>query len=163
MTATTLDQHVSVQGHLKLGREQLSVTDLTIPVSGIPITIVRTYDSLNAGKSMDFGYGWQLSFGDAQLKVDLAPGADTGWGGFPAFLDGTRVYVTMPGGEYCTWSDANRSDVATRPRRGISAPRIASSSPTPALTPSMSVPKPVSRPAILAVLRMGRHRGPATF
>jgi YD repeat-containing protein len=93
------DQHVSVSGHLKLGREQLSATDLTIPVAGIPITITRSYDSLQANKSMDFGYGWQLGFGDAQLKVDLVPGADVGWGGLTAFLDGTRVYVTMPGGE----------------------------------------------------------------
>jgi YD repeat-containing protein len=93
------DQHVSVSGHLKLGREQLSATDLTIPVAGIPLTITRSYDSLNAGKSMDFGYGWRLGFGDAKLEVDLVPGADVGWGGLTAFLDGTRVYVTMPGGE----------------------------------------------------------------
>ena len=31
--------------------------------------------------------------------MDLVPGAAIGWGGYPAFLDGTRVYVTMPGGE----------------------------------------------------------------
>ena len=80
-------------------REQLSATDLTIPVAGIPITITRSYDSLNAGKSMDFGYGWRLGFGDAKLEVDLVNGADVGWGGLTAFLDGTRVYVTMPGGE----------------------------------------------------------------
>jgi hypothetical protein len=49
--------------------------------------------------SGDFGYGWTLSYGDAKLEVDLAAGAAIGWGGYPAFLDGTRVYVTMPGGE----------------------------------------------------------------
>jgi hypothetical protein len=96
---TTLDQHVSVSGHLKLGREQLSVTDLTIPVAGVPLTIMRSYDSLAAGVSSDFGYGWRLGYGDAKLKVDLVPTADAGWGGYPPFLDGTRVYVTMPGGD----------------------------------------------------------------
>ena len=96
---TVVDRHISIQANLKLGRETLSVTDLTIPVAGIPITVVRTYDSLNAGKSMDFGYGWQLSYGDAQLKVDLVPGSGQTWGDFPAFTDGTHVYVTMPGGQ----------------------------------------------------------------
>ncbi|HEV3082404.1 MAG TPA: PKD domain-containing protein, partial [Gemmataceae bacterium] len=96
---TVLDRHISIQANLKLGRETLSVTDLTIPVAGIPITVIRTYDSLNAAKSMDFGYGWQLSFGDAQLKVDLVPGSGQTWGDFPAFTDGTHVYVTMPGGQ----------------------------------------------------------------
>jgi hypothetical protein len=49
-----------------------------------PLTITRSYDSLNAGKSMDFGYGWRLGFGDTKLMVDLVPGADVGWGGLPA-------------------------------------------------------------------------------
>jgi RHS repeat-associated protein len=96
---TIRNLHVSVEGHLKLGHETLSVTDLMIPVSGIPITITRTYDSLFASQSRDFGYGWRLGFGDAKLEVTLAPDAEVGFGGFPAFLDGTRVYVTMPGGE----------------------------------------------------------------
>jgi|GEM_PF-5786189 len=96
---TTLDRNVSVSGKLKLGRETLSVTDLTIPVAGIPLTVVRSYDSLNAGVSGDFGYGWSLSYGDAQLEVNLVPGAAIGWGGYPAFLNGTKVYVTMPGGQ----------------------------------------------------------------
>src|SRR5206468_3507087 len=61
---------VQVEGNLKLGHETLSVTDLTIPVSGIPITITRSYDSLLVGKPGDFGYGWKLSFGDVQLETD---------------------------------------------------------------------------------------------
>src|SRR5207253_472661 len=77
----------------------LSVTDLTIPVAGVPLTIMRTYDSLNAGRSMDFGYGWQLSYGDAQLKVDLVPGTGQNWGDYQPFTDGTHVFVTMPGGD----------------------------------------------------------------
>ena len=39
---------VNVSGYLKLGNLDLSFTDLTMPVSGIPITITRTYNSLNA-------------------------------------------------------------------------------------------------------------------
>jgi YD repeat-containing protein len=95
----TLERQVEVQGHLKLGNFSLSFTDLTVPVAGIPISVGRTYDTLQAGKSGDFGYGWRLDLGDVKLKVDLADGAEVGWGGLPAFLDGTRVYVTLPGGD----------------------------------------------------------------
>ena len=48
--ASTLDTLVSVTGNLKIGNFTLSFTDLSIPVSGIPITLSRTYDSLTAGQ-----------------------------------------------------------------------------------------------------------------
>ena len=48
---------VSVIGDLKLGNFQLSFTDLTVPVSGVPIIVNRTYDTLNAQQKEDFGYG----------------------------------------------------------------------------------------------------------
>src|SRR5262249_10165846 len=56
--STTVE--VNVKGKLKLGNFKLSFTDLTIPVTGIPITITRSYDTLNAGVKGDFGYGWSL-------------------------------------------------------------------------------------------------------
>ncbi len=49
---TTEQMLVEVTGELKIGNFTLSFTDLTIPVSGIPITIARTYDSLNAASQM---------------------------------------------------------------------------------------------------------------
>src|SRR5262249_51354788 len=57
-TATD-ERLVSFAGNLKLGNFTLSFTDLSIPVSGIPITVGRTYDSLNAATRDDFGYGWR--------------------------------------------------------------------------------------------------------
>ncbi len=48
-------------GELKIGNFELSFTDLEIPVSGIPVTITRTYRSLDKTKA-DFGVGWSLSF-----------------------------------------------------------------------------------------------------
>ncbi len=48
-------------GDLKVGNFELSFTDLEVPVSGIPITITRTYRSLDKTKG-DFGVGWNLSF-----------------------------------------------------------------------------------------------------
>jgi RHS repeat-associated protein len=96
---SSVDREVQVAGHLKLGNFTVSFTDLTIPVAGIPITVTRTYDTLDANEKTDLGYGWRLNFGDAKLKVDLVEGASAGWGGLPAFLDGTRVYVTNPDGD----------------------------------------------------------------
>jgi RHS repeat-associated protein len=63
---------VTVVGEYKPGRVRFSVTDLTVPVTGLPITIGRTYDSLERDQSGDFGYGWQLSFGHPRLEDDRA-------------------------------------------------------------------------------------------
>jgi RHS repeat-associated protein len=57
---------VVVAGNYKPGRVTATVTDLTVPAKGLAIRIQRTYDSLNANQSSDFGYGWSLG-----TKVDL--------------------------------------------------------------------------------------------
>ena len=54
---------VSVAGTNKPGRVTFTATDLTVPVAGLPITIGRTYDSLNKNQSGDFGNGWSLAIG----------------------------------------------------------------------------------------------------
>ena len=106
LAATNAGGHVAstsagviVAGKLKLGDFRESFTDLDLNVSGVPITVTRTYDTLTSGTPGDFGYGWTLSLGDPKLEVSLVPGADNGWGGYPAFEDGTRVVVTLPGGD----------------------------------------------------------------
>ena len=57
---STTERTVNVAGDLKLGNFRLSFTDLSVPVAGIPINVTRTYDSLNANKGDDFGYGWRM-------------------------------------------------------------------------------------------------------
>ena len=98
---TTAERVIDVQGNLKLGNFKLSFTDLEIPVSGIPISVSRTYDSLNAGVRDDLGYGWRLEFRDTDLRTSLRPdpvyeelGVRT-----QAFKQGTKVFITLPGGE----------------------------------------------------------------
>src|SRR5439155_5638641 len=91
--------NVDVAGDLKLGNFTLSFTDLSIPVSGIPITVARTYDSLNAGSSQDFGFGWRLEFRDTVLRTSVPPTGDEEFGVYNPFKDGSRVYVTLPGGK----------------------------------------------------------------
>ncbi|MGB3207088.1 MAG: DUF6531 domain-containing protein, partial [Crinalium sp.] len=68
---STTERTVNVAGDLKLGNFRLSFTDLTVPVAGIPINVTRTYDSLNANASDDFGYGWRMEFRDTDLKTSL--------------------------------------------------------------------------------------------
>jgi RHS repeat-associated protein len=62
---------VSVIGDNKPGRVTFSTTDLRLPLSGIPVAITRTYDSLNRNKVQDFGFGWSLST-SVDLQVDAA-------------------------------------------------------------------------------------------
>jgi RHS repeat-associated protein len=62
---------VSVIGDNKPGRVTFTVTDLKVPLAGMPIAISRTYDSLNRSKSGDFGFGWTLAT-SVDLQVDAA-------------------------------------------------------------------------------------------
>jgi choice-of-anchor C domain-containing protein len=98
---TTTEQTLSVAGELKLGNFRLSFTDLTIPVTGIPITLTRTYDSLTSNTTDDFGYGWRMEFRDTDLRTSL--GKDEQYETFgirsKGFKEGTRVYITLPGGK----------------------------------------------------------------
>ena len=43
-----------------------------MPVSGIPVSVTRTYDTLQSGTSEDFGYGWRLEFGNTDLRSSVA-------------------------------------------------------------------------------------------
>jgi YD repeat-containing protein len=92
---------ISVAGELKLGNFRLSFTDIAIPVTGIPITLTRTYDTLTSNNIDDFGYGWRMEFRDTDLRTSL--GKDEQYEMFDirskGFKEGTRVYITLPGGK----------------------------------------------------------------
>ena len=60
---------ITVTGENKPGRVTLTVTDMTVPVSGIPITIERRYDSIERNLVGDFGYGWSLEMSGPRLEV----------------------------------------------------------------------------------------------
>ena len=63
---------ITAVGDYKPGRVRFSVTDLTVPIAGLPITIGRTYDSLNRAQVGDFGNGWSLDLGSPQIQVNQA-------------------------------------------------------------------------------------------
>ena len=95
-----IENTIEVAGDLKIGNFTLSFTDLSVPVSGIPITVTRTYDSLNAGTADDLGYGWRLEFRDTDLRssVPSLGEFEEELGYYNPFREGSRVYVTVPGG-----------------------------------------------------------------
>jgi RHS repeat-associated protein len=70
------DRVYRIDGLAKVGNFRLSFTDLSIPVSGIPITIVRTYDSRVKTKE-DFGIGWTLDIKRGLYRHNRTPGL--GW------------------------------------------------------------------------------------
>jgi RHS repeat-associated protein len=74
---TTIDERVyRVEGEAKVGVFQLSFTDLQVPLSGVPITVVRTYDS-RVKTQRDFGVGWSLAVKTARYRHNRVPG--DGW------------------------------------------------------------------------------------
>jgi YD repeat-containing protein len=97
---TTTEQQINVTGDLKLGNFRLSFTDLAVPVTGIPITLTRTYDTLTSGYKDDFGYGWRMEFRDTDLRVNLPkdPTFDQLGIRTVGFKEGTKVFITLPGG-----------------------------------------------------------------
>jgi RHS repeat-associated protein len=95
------ERTVDVAGDLKLGNFRLSFTDLTVPVTGIPITLTRTYDTLNSAIADDFGYGWRMEFRDTDLRTGVGKPSEEQQllNRQNAFKDGTKVYITLPGGK----------------------------------------------------------------
>lgn len=82
---------VNVDGNLTLGNFRLEFTDLSVPLSGIPIEINRVYDTLDAGEESDFGFGWTFGTQDPRILETAPRGTE--------FIPGsTKVYLTSPEG-----------------------------------------------------------------
>ncbi len=88
---------VQVTGNAKLGQFAVEFTDIDLPLAGIPIQLRRQYSSLNASRSGDFGHGWSMALGDADIS-ETVPQTGSGLGATP-FRVGGRVYLTAPDGE----------------------------------------------------------------
>jgi hypothetical protein len=86
---------VVVEGRQKIGNFSLSFTDLRVPVAGLPIEVLRTYDTRNKRQG-DFGFGWTLGLRDVRLAENRVLG--TAWEGVrqPGFLPVFCVQPTKP-------------------------------------------------------------------
>lgn len=76
--------------------------DLELPLAGIPISITRSYDTLNAPYVGDFGYGWTMAVANPRINesVRISASEAAGGGSLVAnpFRTGTRVYLNAPDG-----------------------------------------------------------------
>ena len=95
---------LNVTGQNKPGDFSLEYTDLSIPLTGIPIEIVRRYNSLESASQGDFGYGWDLGLQDAKIVESSPDGRDLSeansdlFGTSNTFSVGTRVTLNTPDG-----------------------------------------------------------------
>ncbi|NLD49415.1 MAG: RHS repeat-associated core domain-containing protein, partial [Clostridiaceae bacterium] len=63
----------TIEGEQKVGNFSIGFDDLTVPVSGLPITVSRTYDSRRKTKG-DFGIGWSMEVQDIRIEESVVPG-----------------------------------------------------------------------------------------
>jgi RHS repeat-associated protein len=89
-----------LEGSYKLGNFNMSFTDLDLQLGGLPITITRTYDTLNADVQGDFGYGWSLDIATTEISVVIGNGANAqkGFSRYEPIQDGTHITITLPDG-----------------------------------------------------------------
>jgi RHS repeat-associated protein len=93
---------VSVEGNMKIGHFTLSFVDLAIPLSGLNLEVVRTYDSRLKDVQGDFGHGWFLDIRQGSYRNNRAPG--DGW------------QILNPGGPLglpCTSTIETKSHIST--------------------------------------------------
>lgn len=62
-----------VGGDLKVGNFTVSFTDLSVPMAGLPIEVIRTYDSRDTRKG-DFGAGWNLGLRNVRVEKSVLLG-----------------------------------------------------------------------------------------
>ena len=84
----------SVSGDLKIGHFAISFVDLAVPLSGMPITVKRIYDSREHG-SGDFGHGWNLDVSSIELQENTPLGAEWDHHVSPGF-GGINTYYLTP-------------------------------------------------------------------
>ncbi|CAN0328789.1 unnamed protein product, partial [Ectocarpus sp. 4 AP-2014] len=90
-----------IRSQTKLGNFQLSFTDLTVPVAGFPLSVVRTYDSNDVEQDGEFGVGWSLDVVSGEMTYLSAGGFDDfdsfTYGQQPMY-GGSVVTLELPGG-----------------------------------------------------------------
>ena len=108
-----LQVEVGIEGGAKLGNFNYEAmqsycecsanyVDMELPLAGIPIRIARSYDTLDAAYSHDFGYGWRMDITSPRIRESVRISATEAAGGGSLvanpFRVGTRVYMSAPDG-----------------------------------------------------------------
>jgi RHS repeat-associated protein len=96
---------VELEGQRKIGVFTVSFVDLEVPVAGLPLQLVRTYDTRRKATRGDFGHGWTLEIASGSYRTNGPAG--TGWriaDGFlpcqtPVEARGHRATIRLSDGE----------------------------------------------------------------
>jgi len=75
---------VVVEGGMKVGNLSLAFEDLNLPVSGIPMQVVRSYDSRDRTQG-DFGIGWQMAVSNMRIQKNRPVGES--WDHYPTEIE----------------------------------------------------------------------------
>ena len=99
---------VAISGQQKAAPLRLAFEDLSFDIEGLPLQVVRTYDSLRRHEALDFGYGWSVQYQDVAIQTNGIVGrswsAEQSGAGFNRKIcirpAGSRVVaVRLPGGQ----------------------------------------------------------------
>ncbi|MBC2711713.1 MAG: cadherin-like domain-containing protein [Desulfosarcina sp.] len=77
LTVFNASTPIEINSKLKIGQFSLAFQDTSIPVSGVPITVTRTYNSFDKEKG-DFGIGWDMAL-ISGIKIQVTRTLGTGW------------------------------------------------------------------------------------
>ncbi len=84
----------SIAGGMKVGNFTITFTDVSVPLSGLPITVTRTYDSRDKTVG-DFGVGWRMELSSLKVTENSVAGKDWEQQMIPGFA-GMNRYALMP-------------------------------------------------------------------
>ncbi|MCX4257905.1 MAG: hypothetical protein OSJ54_13395 [Oscillospiraceae bacterium] len=92
---------ISVEGNMKIGNFSIAFQDMDVNVAGLPLTVIRSYDSRSRNTKGDFGYGWDMSTSGMKLteSCDMAKywkstSSSGGAWGLPSYsISGTRAHI----------------------------------------------------------------------
>ena len=91
---------VSVEGNMKIGNFSIAFQDMDVNVAGLPLTVIRSYDSRSRNTKGDFGYGWDMSTSGVKINESCNMSSNwtvnrdpVGWGYYQYSITGKRAHI----------------------------------------------------------------------
>ncbi|NIP97567.1 MAG: hypothetical protein GWO24_30705, partial [Akkermansiaceae bacterium] len=84
---------IVIDGNMKIGHFALAFDDLSVPLSGLPLTVTRSYDSRDPAGG-DFGPGWSVGLRSVSIRKTRPLGQD--WEQQLSLLPFKNVYTLFP-------------------------------------------------------------------
>ncbi|MEK8020925.1 MAG: RHS repeat-associated core domain-containing protein, partial [Candidatus Parabeggiatoa sp.] len=72
--STGISNTYRVAGDLKVGNFSFTVEDISVDMMGIPLKVLRTYDTRRKGEALYFGQGWSINYQSIKVEESRVPG-----------------------------------------------------------------------------------------